>query len=227
MIDLGAFGGITVCMACFFLGKKIQKRTKSVLANPIILAVCFILLGLSLIQVEYEAFIRSTQPLTALLTPATIALAVPLYKNLAKLRTDIIPILVGVSSGVFTNLLSILLVAKLLRFSYSEYITFLPKSITTAIGITIAEDFGGLVGIASPIIIFTGIYGSIISESVIRKCRLTHKVAKGVCIGTAAHAIGTAKAMELGETAGAASSFSLIASGILTVLLAPIFAGLF
>ncbi len=227
MIDLGAFGGIFLCMASFFLGKKIQKRTKSVLANPIILAVCFILIGLAVFPIEYEAFIESTELLTSLLTPATIALAVPLYKNLAKLRTDITPILVGVSSGVFVNLLSILLVAKLLRLSYSEYITFLPKSITTAIGITIAEDFGGLVGIASPIIIFTGIYGSIVSDLVIRKCRLTHRIAKGVCIGTAAHAIGTAKAMESGETEGAASSFSLIVSGILTVLLAPLFAGLF
>ena len=126
MIDLGAFGGIFLCMASFFLGKKIQKRTKSVLANPIILAVCFILIGLAVFPIEYEAFIESTELLTSLLTPATIALAVPLYKNLAKLRTDITPILVGVSSGVFVNLLSILLVAKLLRLSYSDYITFLP-----------------------------------------------------------------------------------------------------
>ncbi len=228
MIDLGAFGGVTVCMACFFLGMKIQKRTKSVLANPIILAVSFILLGLAVFpDVEYEVFIESTQILTALLTPATISLAVPLYKNLAKLRTDIIPILIGITCGVFSNLLAILLVAKLLHLSYSEYITILPKSITTAIGITIAEDFGGMVGIASPIIILTGIYGSIVSDFVIRSCRLTHRISKGVCIGTAAHAIGTAKAMEAGETEGAASSFSLVVSGILTVLLAPLFAVLF
>ena len=132
----------------------------------------------------------------------------------------------GIISGVLTSLGSILLMAKIFGFSHEEYVTFLPKSITTAIGMSVSEELGGYVAITVTIIVLTGVFGNIICELVLKLFGIRNRVAKGIAIGTASHAIGTSKAMEIGEIEGAMSSLSIVVSGILTVILASIFAGL-
>lgn len=132
----------------------------------------------------------------------------------------------GLISGVLTSLISILALAAVFGFSHEEYVTLLPKSITTAIGMGVSEELGGIVTITVAVIIVTGILGNVIGEHVFRVFRIDEPIAKGVALGSASHAIGTAKAMELGEIEGAMSSLSIAVAGLLTVLGASVFAGL-
>ena len=135
--------------------------------------------------------------------------------------------MIGILSGVLTSLGSIFLMSKVFGFSREEFITFLPKSITTAIGMSVSEEMGGYVAITVTAIIITGVFGNIICEAALKLFGIRNKIAKGIAIGTASHAIGTSKAMEIGEVEGALSSLSIVVSGILTVILASLFAGLY
>ena len=159
-----------------------------------------------------------------MLTPATICLAIPLYEQMELLKKNVKIILVGILSGVLTSLCSILVMALLFGLSHAEYVTLLPKSVTTAIGIGISEELGGYVSITAAVIIVTGILGNVIADILFKVFRITEPIAKGIALGTASHAIGTAKAIELGETEGAMSSLSIVVAGILTVAGASIFA---
>lgn len=132
-------------------------------------------------------------------------------------------VLIGILSGVLSSLGAILGMAVLFRFSHEEYVTFLPKSITTAIGMGVSEKLGGYVSISVAAIIITGVLGNIFAEIVFRLFRIQEPVAKGIALGTASHAIGTAKAMELGEVEGAMSSLSIVVAGLITVIGATIF----
>jgi putative effector of murein hydrolase len=133
----------------------------------------------------------------------------------------------GILSGLIASLGSILIMAKIFGFSREEYITFMPKSITTAIGMSISREMGGNVAITVTVIILTGVFGNIICQSVLKLFKIHNKIAKGIAIGTASHAIGTSKAMEIGEIEGAMSSLSIVVSGILTVILANLFVRLY
>ena len=146
--------------------------------------------------------------------------------QLAVLKKNWKAILAGIASGVLTSLLCVLALVLLFGLSHEEYVTLLPKSITTAIGIGISEELGGYVSITAAVIIITGVLGNVIGETILKLFRITEPVAKGVALGSASHAIGTAKAMELGEVEGAISSLSIVVSGIMTVIGASLFAGI-
>ena len=143
------------------------------------------------------------------------------------LKHNAAAVIVGILAGVLSSLGSVLGLAALFGFSHEEYITFLPKSITTAIGMGVSEELGGIVSITAGVIIITGVLGNILAEVVLKVFRITEPVAKGIALGTSAHAIGTAKAMELGEAEGAMSSLSIAVSGIITVDGAALFANLY
>ena len=133
--------------------------------------------------------------------------------------------LAGIVSGVLTSLCSILVLAFLFKLDHASYVTMLPKSITTAIGMGVSEELGGFVPVTVAVIIVTGVLGNMIAETVCKVFRIEEPVAKGIAIGTASHAVGTAKAMEMGAVEGAMSSLSIVVSGILTVIGANVFAG--
>lgn len=221
-----AFFGVFVTLAAYLLGQAIRRRTGLALMNPLLLAIAMVMLLLGGLRIDYAAYQQGAKLVSSLLTPATVCLAVPLYEQLHLLRRHKKAILAGVLSGVLTSLVCVLALCALLRLDHAAYVTLLPKSITTAIGMGVSEELGGHVSITVAVIIITGILGSVIAEGVCRLFRITHPIARGVAIGTSAHAIGTAKAMELGEIEGAMSSLSLVVSGVLTVVLAPLFAPL-
>ena len=160
----------------------------------------------------------------SLLTPATICLAVPLYEQIELLKKNYKAIIIGIVAGVVTSMTSVLLLVLLFRLDYASYVTLLPKSITTAIGMGVSEELGGYVPITVAVIIVTGVIGNMLAETVCRAFKIYDPVAKGIAIGSSSHAIGTAKAMEMGEVEGAMSSLSIVVSGILTVIGANIFA---
>ena len=173
---------------------------------------------------DYEIYNEGAKYLSWLLTPATVCLAIPLYEQWELLRKNYKAILIGIVSGVLTSLTTVLVLALIMGLSHEEYVTLLPKSITTAIGMGVSEELGGYVTITVAVIIITGVLGNMFGELICRIFKITEPISKGLALGSAAHAIGTAKAVELGEVEGAMSSLSIAVSGILTVILASIFA---
>ncbi len=191
------------------------------------IAILLIIGVLLALHIPYDVYEEGgPQYISYLLTPATVCLAVPLYEQVELLRQHKKAIAAGLIAGMLTSLLSILLLAAIFKLNHEEYVTLLPKSITTAIGMGVSEELGGLVTVTVAVIIMTGVVGNIVAESVCRLFRLEEPVAKGIAIGSASHAIGTAKAMEMGEVEGAMSSLSIAVTGLITVAGAALFAGL-
>lgn len=217
------FFGVGISLLGYEIGLLLKKKWKQAIFNPLLVSIVFVIGVLSLFDVQYETYEEGAKYLSYLLTPATVCLAIPLYEQMELLKQHRKAIFLGIISGVFTSLLSVLLLCTLFQFTHQQYVTLLPKSITTAIGMGVSKELGGIVTITVAVIIITGVLGNMIAETVCRVFRITHPVAKGIAIGTSAHAVGTAKALEMGEIEGAMSSLSIAVSGLLTVIGASIF----
>lgn len=222
--EQSAFFGVMLSLAAYGLGVLAQKRFRLVLFNPMLIAIASCIAFLVVFHVDYETYYAGAKYLNYFLTPATVCLAVPLYEKLALLRRNWAAILSGILAGVLTSACSILALSLLFRLSHVEYVTLLPKSITTAIGIGLCETLGGHVTLTVASIVVTGMIGNVSAPAACRLFRITEPIARGVAIGSASHAFGTAKALELGATEGAMSSLSIVVSGLVTVVAAPIFA---
>ena len=218
--------GAAVSLLTYFLGMWLKKRLRLAVLNPLLLSILFTIAVLLAGRISYDTYYEGAKYLSWLLTPATICLAIPLYEQFEVLKKNRKAVLAGITAGTLTSMLCIIAMAALLGFSHEEYVTFLPKSITTAIGMGVSEELGGYVPVTAAVIIITGVTGNVIAEAVLKIFHITEPVAKGIAIGTASHAIGTAKAMEIGEVEGALSSLSIVVAGILTVIGANLFAGL-
>jgi len=217
------FFGVLISIIGYEIGLYIKRRLKLTIFNPLLISIVFVIGVLLIFHVNYDSYNNGAKYLSYLLTPATICLAIPLYEQMDLLKNNLKAILTGILSGVFTSLGSILIFSVLFHFSHAEYVTLLPKSITTAIGMGVSEELGGIVTITVTVIIVTGVIGNIIAEKVCKIFRITDPVAKGVAIGSAAHAIGTAKAMEMGDIEGAMSSLAIAVAGLITVIGASVF----
>ncbi|MBP3523193.1 MAG: LrgB family protein [Clostridia bacterium] len=217
------FFGVFVTLAAYFLGLKVREKTGLAIMNPLLIAIALVMLLLGALHIDYAAYNQSARLVSSLLTPATVCLAVPLYEQLHLLKRHKAAILTGVLSGVLTSLICVLALAVLFKLDHAAYVTLLPKSITTAIGMGVSEQLGGHVSITVAIIIITGVIGNMIAESVCKAFHITEPIARGIAIGTASHAIGTTRAMELGEVEGAMSSLSIVVAGVLTVAGASVF----
>ena len=218
-----AFLGLIITLGAFMTAAKIRQKTGKALFNPLLLSIVMVMVILKLFGVSYENYSQSVKPISSLLTPATICLAVPLYEQFALLKKHALAVMAGIFSGVVTSLLCVLALSLLFGLDHATYATLLPKSITSAIGMDVSAMLGGHVSITIAVIIITGIFGNLIAETVCRVFGITEPIARGVAIGTSSHALGTAKAIEMGQVEGAMSSLSIVVAGILTVLLAPLF----
>ncbi len=225
LLASSAVFGMLISLCLYRLGMVMKKRFRSGLVNPLLIAIAGTIAVLLICDVEYEAYAASVQPLSYLLTPATVCLAVPLYRQLALLKKSWKAVMGGIAIGVVTSLVCIFLLAVIFSLDSAQYATLLPKSITTAIGMGVSAELGGIETITVAVIVLTGIAGNVMAEPVCRLFRITDPVAQGVAIGTSAHAIGTAKALEMGQVTGAMSGLAIAVAGIMTVVLAPIFAG--
>ena len=192
--------------------------------NPLLISVIAVIAINLILHVDYETYQASGQYLSYLLTPATVCLAVPLYEQLALLKENWKAVACGILSGVLASMGGVLVLSKIFGLSHEQYVTLLPKSITTAIGMGISEELGGIVTITVAVIIITGILGNVIADFIFKVFRIQEPVAKGLALGNSAHAIGTAKAMELGAVEGAMSSLAIAVAGLLTVITASVFA---
>lgn len=229
MIDFlqsSVFFGVFISLVSYGIGSLLKKRFKLPLFNPLLISVILVISVLATAKIDYQKYYEGAKYISYLLTPATVALAIPLYRQVELLKKNAAALLAGITAGVLSSFASIAALAFLFKFSHEEYVTFLPKSITTAIGIGVSEELGGHTAITAAVIIVTGIFGNIIAELVFKVFRIKEPIARGIALGASAHAIGTAKAVELGETEGAMSSLAIVISGILTVAAAAMFAQL-
>lgn len=223
-VQNSVFFGVTVSLVSYGVGSLLQKKFRTALCNPLLISIILTILILVVFNIDYESYYSGAQYLSYFLTPATVCLAVPLYEKLDLLRANRKAVMLGILSGVVTTLLCVLATAIVFGLTHEEYVTLLPKSITTAIGMGVSEELGGYVTLSVAVIIITGLVGNICAPAVCRVFRISDPIAKGVAIGTSSHAIGTAKALEMGETEGAMSGLSIAVSGLLTVIGASIFA---
>ena len=218
------FFGVMVSILTYGAGMMLQKKFRLAVFYPLLISIILTILVLVTAHIDYKTYYASAKYLSYLLTPATVCLAIPLYERIEELKKNWKAVLAGISSGVLTSLCSILVMAAFFHLSHKEYVTLLPKSITTAIGMGVSQELGGYVTLTVAVIIITGILGNIFAETICRMFHISEPVAKGVAIGTASHAIGTARAMTMGETEGAMSSLSIAVAGLLTVIGASVFA---
>ena len=224
IFECSAFAGVALSLVAYYIGVFLKKKLKLAIFNPLLVSIIITVIVLIVGNVDYDTYNEGAKYLSWFLTPATVCLAIPLYEQVELLKEHYVAVFLGIISGVLTSLGVVLVLAKLFSLSHKEYVTLLPKSITTAIGMGVSEELGGYVTITVAVIVITGVLGNILAELVLKIFRITEPVSKGIATGSAAHAIGTAKAMEMGEIEGAMSSLSIAVSGILTVIGASVFA---
>ena len=216
------FFGAVISLVAYEIGILLKKKFKLAIFNPLLIAVICVMAVLMLFHIDYDTYNEGGQYISYLLTPATVSLAVPLYRQIELLKNNIKAVAMGILSGVLASMVGVYILAR----AFQLYVTLLPKSITTAIGMGVSEELGGVVTITVAVIVITGVLGNVIADLACKLFRLEEPVAKGLALGTAAHAIGTAKAMEMGEIEGAMSSLAIAVAGLLTVVTSSVFASL-
>lgn len=218
------FAGVTLSLIAYLIGVLLKKKFKLGIFNPLLISIIVSIVVLLVGNIDYEVYNEGAKYLSWLLTPATICLAIPLYEQWKLLRKNYKAVILGIVAGVITSLVTVFVLSVIMGLSHEEYVTLLPKSITTAIGMGVSQELGGYVTITVAVIIVTGVLGNMFGELICKIFKITEPISKGLAFGSAAHAIGTAKAIEIGEIEGAMSSLAIAVSGILTVILASVFA---
>lgn len=226
ILEQTQYFGLVLSIGAYLFACWLKNKTKLAILNPLLVSAALIIACILGVGMDYETYNKGASYLSWLLTPATVCLAIPLYKQLHLLKKHADAVAVGITSGVVTSAVSIFLMCKVQGMAHVHYVTLLPKSITTAIGMGISEEAGGIVTLTVMSIILTGVLGNMAGETVLKLLKVRHPVARGLAMGTSAHAVGTAKALEMGEIEGAMSSLSIAVAGLMTVIVVPLAANL-
>ena len=226
LLGTSLYFGMAVSVGSYLAASWLKKKTGWAILNPLLISSLMVLAVLSIFRIDYQVYNNGAKYLSYLLTPATVCLAIPLYKQLELLKQYFPAVIGAICAGVAASAVSVFFMVKVMGLGHEHYVTLLPKSITTAIGMGVSEEAGGIVTLTVIAIIITGVLGSVVSETVLCLMGIRHPVAKGLALGTSAHAVGTSKALELGEVEGAMSSLSIAVAGLMTVILVPFISGL-
>ena len=217
------FFGITLTVVAYWLGVQAQKRTGLVICNNMIVSVALLIAVLTLFHIPYEAYYEGGSVINMFLGPATACMAVTVYAKKELLRKNWLPVLVGSLTGVVVSVASVLVMCRLFGLDAAMTASLLPKSVTTPIATAVSEGHGGIVSITVAAEIFTGILGNLTAPFLVKQFRVKDPLAVGLGIGACSHAMGTAKALEMGETEGAMSGLAIGMCGIITALAALFF----
>lgn len=212
------FFGVALSVLAFWVGVKIQKKTGLVVCNPLLIGVLLVIGLLLALDIPYEYYDQGGSLINLFLSPATACLAVAIYSKVQLLKENWLPILVGCVVGSAVSMGSILGLCRLFGLDEAMTASLLPKSVTTPIAVSVAQAHGGIPSITVVAVILTGILGSILAPLLIRLFRVKDPIAAGLAIGACSHAVGTSKALELGETEGAMSGLAIGVCGLVTVL---------
>lgn len=218
------FMGVVISLLTYEIGLWLKRKFKHAIFNPLLISIVAVIIFLLVFHVDYAKYNEGAKYISYLLTPATVCLAVPLYEQFELLKKNVRAVIAGIVSGVITSVSCVLIMALIFHFDHAQYVTMLPKSITTAIGMGVSEELGGYVTITVAVIVVTGVFGYIMADTILKIFHIEEPIAKGIAIGSSSHAAGTARAMELGEIEGAMSSLSIAVAGLLTVVASMIFA---
>ncbi len=216
--------GVALTLGAFALGTWLNKKTGQAIFNPLLLGSIFVIVFLSLVQIPFGAYRESVSFLSYLLLPATVSLAVPLYEQWLPMKKNALAVLCGILAGSLTSMISIIAMSWLLKLDPVLSASLMPKSVTSAIGAEVAVELGGIGSLAGALIILTGIVGNLSATALCRVCKLRDPIARGVAIGTGSHAVGTARALQMGRVEGAVSSLSIAVAGVLTAVICPMLA---
>lgn len=216
---------IMICLLAFEIGIFVNKKTKIALLNPLLIAIALVIGYLLIFHISYDQFNKGGQFISDLLQPATVVLAVPLYKQIGLLKKHFVPIISGIIVGSGVGIIYIFFLSYFLKLSPELIKSLMPKSITTPIGMQVSQSLGGVVPVTVVAIIVTGITGAIVYPFILKICKIKNPIAVGVSLGTCSHAVGTSKALTIGDTEGAMSSLSIGVAGLSVVVLAPLLYG--
>lgn len=222
-----AYFGLVLSLLAYYLGIKLKNKTKLAFCNPLLIASVLIIILLLILDIDYSVFNQGAQYLTYLLTPATVCLALPLYQEFKILKEHLMIIFIALVAGCITCFVIIGGMALLWQIDQTISVSLLPKSITTAIAIGLTGEIGGISGITVAAVVITGIFAAVIAPSVFKWFHIDDPIAQGLALGASGHAIGTSKALEMGEIQAAMSSLAIVVTGILTVIIVPLIAPLF
>lgn len=211
--------GVALSIAAFFIGVKIHQKTKLAICNPLIIAIVLVIGVLLTFHIPYDAYNVGGEMIQLFLAPATACLSVSIYTKLDILKTYWLPIIMGCAAGSLSSMASVYGLCKLFRLEENVTASLLAKSATTPIAVSISESHGGVSSVTVAAVIFTGILGSILAPVLIRLCRVSDSIAAGLAIGASSHAVGTSKALELGEVEGAMSGLAIGICGVVTVII--------
>lgn len=214
--------GILITLVAYEIGVLINKKTKQPLFNPLLIAIGLIIVFLMATGIEYDTYNQGGSIISFLLGPATVVLAIPLYKQIDKLKESGVAVVVGILVGCVTALVGVFYLNKLIGIVDPVAISLFPKSVTAAISSEISNQLGGIPALTIAVTVLTGITGNVLGPTLVKVFRIKDEVATGIALGTASHAIGTAKAMQMGEVQGAMGSLAISVAGLFTVFLAPI-----
>ncbi len=219
--------GVLISLVAYIIGQWLNKKTKISLLNPLFIAITLVIIFLIAFNIPLDNYNNGGKVISFFLGPATVILAVPLYNKIDHLKKNAIPIIIGILLGSVAGIITVLFLGRVLNLDEVIALSLVPKSVTTPIGIEISNQINGISSVTVTAIIITGILGAIFSPIILKLFKVKDKIAIGVAIGTSSHALGTTKAVELGETEGAMSSLSIGIAGIITVIIAPILIKLF
>ena len=215
------FFGIIISLIAFEIGIFIRKKTKLEIFNPLLIAIILVILFLMIFNIDIDAYSQGGDFINMFLGPATVVLAIPLYKQLEQFKKYFVPILMGILIGSIVCIISVIILCMLFKLDEVLKISLLSKSVTTPIGIEITNSLGGISAVSILSIVVTGIIGSVLGPTICKLFKIKNPIAIGIALGTSAHAVGTSKALELGEVEGAMGSLSIGIAGLMTVFLAP------
>jgi len=205
----------------FFASQKLQQKTKLLILNPILVSIIIIIAFLSVFNINYETYHEGSKLIEFFLKPAVVALGVPLYQQLEKIKKQTFHIVISELAGCVAGIVSVVLIAKAMGASREIILSLAPKSVTTPIAIEVSKAIGGIPPLTASVVIVVGIFGSIYGYAIMKWARVHNPVSQGLSMGTAAHAVGTSRSMQISPTFGAFSSLGLIMNGILTAILTP------
>lgn len=223
ILQHSTYFGAFISIFFYWVGCYLQKKLKKPFLNPLLIAIFLTIALLRLLRVDYETYQISAKYITYFLTPATVCLAVPLYKQLSLLKENLSAILASILAGCVSHLIVVAGLAFLFRWNQDFLFSFLPKSVTTPIALGICRETGGMEELTVIGVTIAGLTGSILGPALLKLFRIKSPVAQGLALGTASHAIGTSKAVELGDIQAAVSSVAIVITGILTVILIPVY----
>ena len=216
--------GVALTLGAFALGTWLNKKTGQAIFNPLLLGSIFVIVFLSLVQIPFGAYKESVSFLSYLLLPATVSLAVPLYEQWLPMKKNALAVLCGIAAGAFTSVACVIVMSWSMKLDPALSASLMPKSVTSASGAEVAEELGGIGALAGALIILTGSVGNLSATALCRICKLRDPIARGVAIGTGSHAVGTARALQMGRVEGAVSSLSIAVAGVLTAVICPLLA---